>query len=395
MTQPVKIHTGNGSRTDFDFPFPYLRGDHVTVYVGGDVISYTWLNASTVRISPAPTSGVTVTIRRETPEVPLSVLRDNRPIPASTYNELLVQAIYYAQERPGLPGLPGPTGPVGPAGPKGGKGDTGSIGPLGPQGPAGPQGIQGVKGETGVQGPQGSQGPQGLRGLQGAEGPQGVQGSQGPEGPIGRTGPQGPKGDQGDPGPKGDTGTPGQSFTVSATGPLASRATYDAEPSGFAFLATDDGNLYIREGATGWSAGIPFGKGEKGDRGPEGPVGPAGPEGAEGPTGVQGPEGPQGVQGLQGPAGAQGAEGPIGPQGPKGDKGDPGPTDWDLLVNKPTTFPPSAHSHNADYYTKAEIDALLAGKAPKANPTFTGTVTCGTLNSTGTISAKGNVRAYT
>lgn len=85
----------------------------------------------------------------------------------------------------------------------------------------------------------------------------------------------------------------------------------------------------------------------------------------------------------------------MGPQGPKGDKGDPGPTDWDLLTNKPTTFPPSAHTHNSDYYTKAEIDAMLADKAPKANPTFTGTITCGSIDSSGTITATGDIKAYT
>src|SRR5215217_1340045 len=129
----------------------------------------------------------------------------------------------------------------------------------------------------------------------------------GEEGPIGPDGPAGPAGPantltigtvtQGTAGasitgtspnqvlnlvlPPGPQGPQGESFSVDATGPLAGRSAYDAEPVGFSYLATDTGDLYIREGVAGnWSSPIPFGKGETGDPGPTGPTGPTGPAGA-------------------------------------------------------------------------------------------------------------------
>ena len=119
----------------------------------------------------------------------------------------------------------------------------------------------------------------------GETGPQGIQGVAGPQGPVGPVGPEGPKGDD------------GASFTVNATGPLADRSDFDAEPEGFSYLASDTGELYIREGVSGWSAAIPFGKGDTGDTGPEGP------QGSQGDPGPEGPQGPQGVPGPAGPAG--------------------------------------------------------------------------------------------
>ena len=78
-------------------------------------------------------------------------------------------------------------------------------------------------------------------------------------------------------GEKGDKGDKGDNFTVDATGLLSERSQYDAEEKGFSFLATDDGNLYIKNSDTSgdWSGPIPF-QGPKGDDGPPGPEGPAG-----------------------------------------------------------------------------------------------------------------------
>lgn len=197
-------------------------------------------------------------------------------------------------------------GPKGDKGDTGAKGATGAIGPQGPAGPTGPKGDKGDKGDTGVAGPTGPIGPQGPKGDTGATGPQGIQGvkgatgATGPTGPIGLTGPQGPQG------PKGDKG---DSFTVGDTGTLAARSTHDTKAAGFSYLATDNGMLYIRQGTTGWSAGIPFGKGEKGD------IGATGPKGDKGDTGAAGATGPTGPQGAQGPTGATGATGPKGADG--------------------------------------------------------------------------------
>jgi hypothetical protein len=210
-------------------------------------------------------------------------------------------------------------------------------------------------------GPQGVQGPQGDRGIQGT---------------IGAQGERGEKGNTGDVGPQGPEGVPGTSFTVNATGLLAARSTHDTKDEGFAYLASDTGDLYIRQGAAGnWSPPIPFGKGETGDAGPQGPVGPQGgigPAGADGDNGLSAYEialsngfsgseaqwiislkGDTGDTGAQGPTGATGAQGPVGAQGPTGATGatgatgPAGTTDYNALSNKPTLGTAAAQSSTA------------------------------------------------
>jgi len=73
----------------------------------------------------------------------------------------------------------------------------------------------------------------------------------------------------------------------------------------------------------------------------------AGPQGA---TGAAGAVGPAGATGPQGPAG------PTGPQGPAGADGEDGASAWDDITDKPTTFPPEAHTHPwTDIVTAASI----------------------------------------
>ena len=191
-------------------------------------------------------------------------------------------------------------------------GAQGATGAQGPKGDTGAKGDPGVKGDTGDVG---SRGPQGLQGLQGLIGPQGIQ---------------------------------GQSFVPNAIGLLSERSAHDGEVQGYAFFATDSALIYFKKSAVSgnWTAGTPFGKGDKGDQGVDGPQGPQGPVGSQGPqgikgdTGAQGPKGdagskgdtgPQGIQGLQGTQGSkgdtgtQGLKGDTGPQGSKGDTGAQGP----------------------------------------------------------------------
>jgi collagen type VII alpha len=168
-------------------------------------------------------------------------------------------------------------------------------------------GIIGPPGETGQQGQQGPPGP---------TGPAGPAGPTGPTGANGATGPPGATGPAGETGPSGPAGADGTSFAPDAVGLFSERSTYDAQPAGFAFLASDQGNIYIRQGGSGWSAAIPF-------RGPQGETGPAGPAGA---TGAPGPTGPQGETGATGPAGPQGETGPAGPTGATGAPGATGAT---------------------------------------------------------------------
>ena len=116
--------------------------------------------------------------------------------------------------------------------------------------------------------------------------------------------------------------------------------------------------------------------------GPEGPTGPTGPQGASiailgtlpstsdlPPTAAIGAayvidgdvwsfngaewvnagplRGPQGIQGEQGIQGLKGDQGDKGDKGDTGDAGPPGSNAWADITDKPTDFPPSAHSHSA------------------------------------------------
>ena len=146
--------------------------------------------------------------------------------------------------------------------------------------------------------------------LLGVKGDKGDTGAQGPKGDTGATGEQGPQGPEG---PRGDTGA----------------------------------------------------KGDKGDTGDTGPTGPQGPQGDQGPQGIQGPQGDQGPQGIQGP------KGDPGPQGIQGPKGDPGTTTWEGITDKPSTFPPDAHSHVISDVTNLQtaLDGKLATTGKAASST--------------------------
>jgi hypothetical protein len=92
-------YTGNGSTTNYVFSFPYLESTHIKVRVNGSITSYTFLNSSTVTISPAPANGAIIDIRRETP-------KDNPPVDFTDGSVLLESdldllakfSLYTAQE---------------------------------------------------------------------------------------------------------------------------------------------------------------------------------------------------------------------------------------------------------------------------------------------------------
>lgn len=119
-------------------------------------------------------------------------------------------------------------------------------------------------------------------------------------------------------------------------------------------------------------------QGPKGDAGPEGPIGLTGPQGEQGPKGDVGPQGPEGPQGIQGPIGVKGPQGPEGVglnynwngtqlgvkredetnyqysdlQGPKGDSVADS-IEWEDVLHKPSSYPPSGHSHDKTTFTDA------------------------------------------
>lgn len=99
MAYEPNIVPGDGSTTDFSVPFPYLRREHVKVYVDGVLTAHSWVNGSVVRVSPAPASGSEVSVRRDTPTAAIHTLQNNLPLPAKNFNELTSQAIYFADEK--------------------------------------------------------------------------------------------------------------------------------------------------------------------------------------------------------------------------------------------------------------------------------------------------------
>jgi hypothetical protein len=64
MAYSKVTYTGNGASTDFAITFPYLEQSHIALTVNGVSTVFTWLNASLVRVSPAPANGATVQITR-------------------------------------------------------------------------------------------------------------------------------------------------------------------------------------------------------------------------------------------------------------------------------------------------------------------------------------------
>lgn len=84
-------------------------------------------------------------------------------------------------------------------------------------------------------------------------------------------------------GKQGEKGDRGAAFKIDATGTLAERSQYDSQPKDFSFLATDDGNVYIKtsDSSGAWSDPIPF-KGDKGDKGDKGGKGDKGDKGETG-----------------------------------------------------------------------------------------------------------------
>lgn len=119
------LQFGDGSKTNFVLPWPYLDKAHVTVSVAGVFnTTFTWVNASTILITPAPANLATVNIYRNTPGDVL-VNFNSGYVKASDQNYAYKQALFRADE--GGAGGSG-SGAQGPAGATGAKGDTGASG---------------------------------------------------------------------------------------------------------------------------------------------------------------------------------------------------------------------------------------------------------------------------
>lgn len=83
--------------------------------------------------------------------------------------------------------------------------------------------------------------------------------------------------------------------------------------------------------------------------------------------GDKGDKGERGERGERGLPGERGERGLTGERGPKGDKGDAGASDWLAVMNKPTTFPPAAHTHQMSEITGLTAGSVAFGSNAAAN----------------------------
>jgi hypothetical protein len=104
-------YAGNGSATTFSVPFPYLLKAHVKVYLGlvietgayttllAEGTGYTWVSDTQVQVTAAPTAGVRLTVRRETPNGSQVVAwNDGSNLIQDDLNISDLQSLYVVQE---------------------------------------------------------------------------------------------------------------------------------------------------------------------------------------------------------------------------------------------------------------------------------------------------------
>jgi len=98
MTSPIVTYLTDGSTKQFNIPFPYLRRTHVIATLAGASVPFDWIHDTRIECATPPPADSELVIRRRTPAEPIFVLQDNRPLPAKNFMELVLQAIYLAQE---------------------------------------------------------------------------------------------------------------------------------------------------------------------------------------------------------------------------------------------------------------------------------------------------------
>lgn len=99
MSYSYNVYTGNGSTTQFTIGFPYIRREHVKVYVAYVDTAYTYVNSTTVQLATAPGAGVRVEVRRVTPATsPLVDFADGSTLVAADLDTSNLQHLYLEQE---------------------------------------------------------------------------------------------------------------------------------------------------------------------------------------------------------------------------------------------------------------------------------------------------------
>ena len=99
MAYAYTVYSAGSSQTDYTISWPYIKEEHVKVYVNFVDTSFTFHNATTARVASAPSSGTRVEVRRVTP--PSAVLvdyTDGSTLTASDLDTSNLQHLYIAQE---------------------------------------------------------------------------------------------------------------------------------------------------------------------------------------------------------------------------------------------------------------------------------------------------------
>ncbi len=100
MPYSYATYTGNGANTQFAVPFPYIRREHVVVSLDYVSAVFTWVNNTTVQVSPAPANAVRVEVRRVTPvNTPLVDFTDGSTLVAADLDTNALQQTYINQEQ--------------------------------------------------------------------------------------------------------------------------------------------------------------------------------------------------------------------------------------------------------------------------------------------------------
>jgi hypothetical protein len=100
MPYSYNVYTGNGSTTQFAVGFSYIRREHVFVSVNYVNTAFTWVNSTTVQVSPAPVNAARVEVRRVTPVAnPLVDFTDGSTLVAADLDTVTLQQTYINQEQ--------------------------------------------------------------------------------------------------------------------------------------------------------------------------------------------------------------------------------------------------------------------------------------------------------
>lgn len=98
MATSYALYPGDGIQTDWAVPFQYLDQAHVECLVDGVEVTFTWITASTVRVTPAVAIGDTLKVARLTPSAPLTSFSNTNNLTADNLNRAELQALYVAEE---------------------------------------------------------------------------------------------------------------------------------------------------------------------------------------------------------------------------------------------------------------------------------------------------------